>query len=225
MEDLNGNQTLSQASVSINVEGYEMFALCDAFAIIDGERESVIFTETDDGFVECEIGFDNLLRPDTNFTVEFEGAVLSFLHTNFDEFFERDTHVYRAEVTDELDALARSLSTDGENWEGTGTVFITHPTYGSLDAIVQIAVTFEGTRLVKEEDEIIDFTEVSLTDFTNWWNETGEMLQISLLDPIGWIQGNFFVFLLSVFLIVIVAPLILYAMFLTAFKGKQENGG
>ena len=214
LEDTNGNQSVAQGSTVIDIERYYLFAACEAYALVNNEKQDLVFTRQEQGFVECEIGVDNMLHPDTNFTAVFEGKRLTFLRTNYDSYLDRETHVFRAEVTAQLDALARRLTQDNETWAGDATVFITHPVYGSLDATVPCAVSFVGARFVSGAD----YTEAEFNYFYDW--VTGFALGY-MTDPIGTFQSRFFETLVILILIVLLVPLIIAASASARARGEE----
>ena len=143
---------------------------------------------------------------------------------------ERTTHVFRADATAELEAYAEAHSTDGENWEGNNPIFVTHQTYGSLDSFVHAAVTFTGSRFIEEEDAALltsrgeGFSGMSQEGFENWYYGMSDAFLLMVSNPIAWIQGNFFIFLLVVMGVIVFAPLVLYAYYITAITESGKGG-
>ena len=217
VNDNNDNTTLVQASAALTVPTYQLFGICEAYSLIGSEKDSVIFTNSETGFVECLVGLDNVSEPsDLNWSVIFEGRSLAIIETIHDDYMDQDYFKFRVDATEELEALARVKSSDGETWEGDGTVFIQHSVYGSKDAAVHIAVTFVGNRVGGVSG---DYTEAEFNELYYWID--GFVKDI-MTNPIGTVQARFFEVLVITLFIIIFVPLLLI---MGALEAKKRSEG
>jgi len=215
--DLNGNFAFAQSFMPITVENYDVVGLCESYALINNEKESLIFTTEDDGIVECIVYIEQISSPDENFTVTFEGKTLSLINREFDEYYNRGYLIYRGEVTSEIKNLALKYTTDNESWYGKGTVFINHPVYGTLDAPVSIAVMLVDSR----EETRVEYSERDAAQFYDWIES---LVYGMMSNPVQTFQTRTFDVLFIILGIIIFIPLLLYVVYLMLKFKMMEKG-
>lgn len=218
MCDRQGSCTLTQASTTLTVEQYNIEAACESYTLIGVEKEPVIYTTKEKGFVECTVWVSQISElQDLNFSILFEEKALSLVGQEYDSYMNQTYYIYRVEATIEMEALARANSLDGEAWEGYGAVIITHPVYGEEMAEVSLAIIFLGSR---EGGAAGEYTEENFNMLFDWV----EGLAFGFMtDPIGTFTGRFFEVLVILVIIIILAPLVLYASYIAAMQRQQEQ--
>ena len=221
--DSNGNTGYYLTSVPLEAQEYNPSAECALYNVGNDDSPKVAVYSEELSYAECSVTVAEVLAPNFyDFNAYFLGNFMPYRTHTFSVGTGRRTLFYRLDTTELLHDFMQEnayvdtgIASDSKVWAKGLDVDFTSTLYGNFTGRIT-------TIILQSTAETYNIPgEYSEEDFDELFEWVDGLASGMMTNPIKTIQGNFFTFLILVFLAIIFAPLAIMAALAQAKQGKQ----